>query len=45
MTTHGLTDLDSLHLQVRDRTSQRLISEAIAAYRGGATVVSSRARA
>jgi hypothetical protein len=30
MTTHGLTDLDSLYLQVRDRTSQRLIAEAIA---------------
>lgn len=36
MTTHGLTDIDSLYLQVRDKTSQRLIAEAITAYRGGA---------
>ncbi len=36
MVNHSLTDIDSLYLQVRDRTSQRLIAEAITAYRGGA---------
>jgi len=36
MHTRGITDIDSLCLQVRDRESRRLISEAIAAYRGGA---------
>jgi hypothetical protein len=34
--SHGLTDIDSLCLAVRDRESRRLISEAITAYRGGA---------
>lgn len=34
--TQQLTDIDSLCLQVRDRESQRLITEAINAYRGGA---------
>ena len=34
--SHGLTDIDSLCLAVRDRESHRLISEAITAYRGGA---------
>lgn len=36
MPNQGITDIDSLCLQVRDRESRRLISEAIAAYRGGA---------
>ncbi|OGQ88899.1 MAG: hypothetical protein A2512_08470 [Deltaproteobacteria bacterium RIFOXYD12_FULL_56_24] len=36
MTGHGLTDIDSLCLSVRDRESRRLIMEAITAYRGGA---------
>lgn len=35
-TGHGLTDIDSLALAVRDRESRRLIVEAISAYRGGA---------
>lgn len=34
--SHGLTDIDSLCLAVRDMESRRLISEAITAYRGGA---------
>ena len=33
---HIHSDIDSITLQVRDRESQRLIMEAIAAYRGGA---------
>lgn len=33
---YGHSDIDSLTLDVRDRESQRLIGEAIAAYRGGA---------
>jgi hypothetical protein len=33
---HGLTDIDSLALAVRDSESKRLIGEAISAYRGGA---------
>jgi hypothetical protein len=37
MINHGLTDIDSLCLAVRDRESRRLISEAITAYRGGAS--------
>lgn len=36
MTIHGLTDIDSLALSVRDPESKRLIGEAISAYRGGA---------
>lgn len=36
MTVHGLTDIDSLVLAVRDPESKRLIGEAISAYRGGA---------
>ena len=37
MTGHfGITDIDGLTLAVRDVESRRLISEAIAAYRGGA---------
>lgn len=36
MLNQGVTDIDSLCLAVRDRESRRLISEAIAAYRGGA---------
>lgn len=36
MTIHGLTDIDSLALAVRDPESKRLIIEAISAYRGGA---------
>lgn len=36
MVSHGLTDIDSLCLSVRDGESRRLISEAITAYRGGA---------
>lgn len=36
MQNQGITDIDSLCLAVRDRESRRLISEAIAAYRGGA---------
>lgn len=36
MVNHSLTDIDSLYLQVRDHTSQRLIAGAITAYRGGA---------
>lgn len=36
MTIHGLTDIDSLALTVRDPESRRLIGEAISAYRGGA---------
>ncbi len=32
----GLTDMDSMALNVRDPESKRLISEAISAYRGGA---------
>lgn len=36
MTIHGLTDIDSLALAVRDPESKRLIGEAISAYRGGA---------
>jgi len=34
--TNGLSDIDSLTLSVRDKESQRLISEAATAYRGGA---------
>jgi len=37
MANHGLTDLDSLCLSVRDGESQRLIYEAVTAYRGGAS--------
>lgn len=33
---HGVTDIDSLALAVRDPESKRLILEAISAYRGGA---------
>ncbi|TKD45059.1 hypothetical protein [Azotobacter chroococcum] len=33
---HGVTDIDTLALAVRDRESKRLIAEAITAYRGGA---------
>lgn len=33
---HGVTDIDTLALAVRDRESRRLIAEAITAYRGGA---------
>lgn len=33
---HGLSDIDTLALAVRDRESRRLIGEAITAYRGGA---------
>lgn len=36
MVSHGLTDIDSLCLSVRDSESRRLISEAVTAYRGGA---------
>lgn len=36
MRTNGLSDIDSLTLFVRDKESQRLISEAVTAYRGGA---------
>lgn len=36
MVSHGLTDIDSLSLSVRDGESRRLISEAVSAYRGGA---------
>jgi len=36
MNISNLTDIDSLCLNVRDQESKRLISEAIAAYRGGA---------
>lgn len=36
MVSHGLTDIDSLSLSVRDGESRRLISEAVTAYRGGA---------
>lgn len=36
MTIHGLTDIDSLALSVRDPESRRLIGESISAYRGGA---------
>lgn len=36
MIIHGLTDIDSLALSVRDPESKRLIGEAISAYRGGA---------
>jgi len=35
MVGHGLTDMDTLCLAVRDRESKRLLLEAIAAYRGG----------
>jgi hypothetical protein len=37
MINSGLTDMDSLCLAVRDIESRRLISEAITAYRGGAS--------
>lgn len=36
MNNSSLTDIDTLCLNVRERESKRLISEAIAAYRGGA---------
>ncbi|MGD8217685.1 hypothetical protein [Pseudomonas thivervalensis] len=36
MNISNLTDIDSLCLSVRDQESKRLISEAVAAYRGGA---------
>jgi hypothetical protein len=36
MPVHGVTDIDTLSLSVRDRESRRLILEAITAYRGGA---------